>query len=83
MRSPKRPEQNGEQTFMRVPISKKTYKCSGCGEIYTLEVSTDQRALYPQIECEKCGSLCDLYRDPEANYGDIEDVENNNLEIHA
>ena len=64
-------------------VKTRTYKCPACGEIYTLDVATDQRALYPEIVCEKCESLCQLFNDPEKNLGDIEDVENNLPEIHA
>ena len=62
-------------------VKTRTYKCSACGEIYVLDVAEDQRALYPEIVCDKCESLCQLYRESDKIIGNIEDVENNNLEI--
>ena len=62
-------------------ISIKKFRCDACNKIYTLDVSTDERALFEQIECENCGSIAKRWFDPEAVIGNIEDVESMGMDL--
>jgi DNA-directed RNA polymerase subunit RPC12/RpoP len=51
------------------------YRCPSCEKIYELDQEEDARALYPQIMCDACDTLCDRFVNPQEPIGDIDDIE--------
>lgn len=58
----------------------KSFKCSACEKVVTLDVREDERGLFPEIECE-CGNLMQRFSDPNREPINEDDLDNNNPEI--
>jgi hypothetical protein len=58
----------------------KTFRCSACEKVITIDVREDERGLFQEIECE-CGNLMKRFSDPNREPIDIDSLDNNNPEI--
>lgn len=60
----------------------RTFRCSACDKVVTIDVREDDRGLFPEIECE-CGNLMQRWSDPNREPVDIDALDNSNPHVNG